>query len=145
MKMKHNFVIWVSCALIAVCSGCDIVYVSKTTIAPTPPETKVRPTGKDAEFIKNTFEEYCAKQQFSYHDPGLARPGVIHSCGAAWFYSAALYPADNHYLIELRLMRPGPWRTDTKFFCEETRKMYDFFSNRIGPDRTILDRYGGCK
>lgn len=143
--MTHHFTtLLFFYGLIALCSGCDIVYLSRITIHPPPSEGRVVESGKDAAFINTVFEEYCAKQQFVYRDPKLGRSDVISACGAAWFYSAGLYPINDNYMVELRLMQPGPWRTATKFFCEKTRELYDFFSGRIVTYRITLDQNPGC-
>ena len=142
--MRHHFTILVFCGLVALCSGCEILYVSRITILPPPSEARVVGSGKDAAFINTVFEEYCAKQQFVYRDPKLGRSDAISVCGAAWFYSAGLYPINDNYMVELRLMQPRPWRTATKFFCERTTELYDFFSGRIDTYSITLDQNPGC-
>ena len=136
--------------LIMLSLGCEISYVSKITINKDFTSTGGTSSVSNEDIIKRVFDDYCSKrnyppqkeEEYSFLDKGTE---LISQCGKVWFYNIRLWKKQDAYEIELWLMQPGPWRTKTKFFCTQTKEMYDFYRIALGETNIIYNSYSGCK
>ena len=155
---SFNILVFMLFAAAFLLQACESIYTSSIIIVKdiesisTDSEKK-----KKDEYFNMMFEEFCSHKKFeikallmesaqsekALRDKQMERK----SCRAQWFYNASLWNKPAEYKIELSLMQPWSlWHSgkQERFFCSETKDMFDFFKTGLTGAQVTYKPYAKC-
>jgi hypothetical protein len=137
--------------------ACEVIY--KSSIVISRDEYAATDAGKHTKegYFAKLFTEYCSHKRFQLQEPkeisgGQMPPREVQTlnmqCSGQWFYYASLWNREHEYEIELSLMQPwSPWLTNKqkRFFCSETKDLFDFFKVGLAQANATYKPHSSCR